>query len=90
MDKLNGMEALIRRASTLLSFGMPPREALDMILEDSCVDIQQAQLAVMAGMVLSGVEKSGDPGNTEGGGTDHDDLPDQVDRLQREPDPRHE
>jgi len=53
MDKLNGMEALIRRASTLLSFGMPPREALEMILEDSCVGIQQAQLAVMAGIVLN-------------------------------------
>lgn len=90
MDKLNGMEALIRRASTLLSFGMEPQEVLETLLEDSCVGIQQAQLAVMAGMVLSGVEKSGDPGNTEGGGTDHDDLPDQVDRLQREPDPRHE
>lgn len=88
MDKLNGMEALIRRASTLLSFGLSPREALEMILEDSCVDVQQAQLAVMAGMILNGVGRSTDPGNTESGGTDHDDLPDQVDRLQRKPDPR--
>ena len=47
------MDALIRRASKLLSFGMEPQEVLETLLEDSCVGLQHAQLAVMAGVVLN-------------------------------------
>lgn len=69
-DRTEGMDALIRRASTLLTFGLPQSEVMDVMLDDSCLDAESAWLAVVAGSVLNRPWKSRGAARTEGGGTD--------------------